>query len=417
MSDRIPVRPHADKVPARLLRYFRVELYKAISFVLTAFVGLFAFFDMVGELDRLSSPGTSWFYFFVSVLLGLPARIYEIAPIAALIGSIYALVQIAASSEFTAMRAAGLSTVSMLKLLMRIGLGVVIITLFFGEIVTPVAERLAVPMRAKALGYDVDKDFKSGYWLRDTYQNDKDGSRVRYVNFSEFTNEGELSKLEYYEFDEQARIRKWVRADSADYNPQGFWTLKDVKIQTYFDGNNPTNPTSQSSSTPAITIQASPIQTLPSMRWDSNLNPVLLTGLFVEPDRMSAWQLFNYSRFLKSNLQNADNIDLAFAKKVMYPFAVLIMMMISLPFAYLHFRSGGVSVKVFAGIMIGVAFHLVNNLFSHLSMVAKLPPFLSASVPSVIGFVVGMGALWWVSQPAPWRMIDRIRSSLRRSRA
>lgn len=407
MTNRNPIRRHADKVPARLLRYFRVELYKAISFVLVAFVGLFAFFDMVGELDRLSSPGTSWFYFFVSVMLGLPARIYEIAPIAALIGSIYALVQIAASSEFTAMRAAGLSTVSMLKLLMRVGLGVVLITVFFGEVVTPVAERLAVPMRAKALGYDVDKDFKSGYWLRDTYQSDKEGTRVRYVNFSEFTNEGELSKLEYYEFDEQARIRKWVRAESADFNPQGYWTLKKVQLQSYFDDDH--------STASGITIQASPIQTLPSMRWDSNLNPVLLTGLFVEPDRMSAWQLYNYSKFLKSNLQSAENIDLAFAKKVMYPFAVLIMMMISLPFAYLHFRSGGVSVKVFAGIMIGVAFHLINNLFSHLSMVAKLPPFLSASVPSVMGFVIGMAALWWVSQPAPWRMIDRIRSSLRRT--
>jgi lipopolysaccharide export system permease protein len=94
----------------------------------------------------------------------------------------------------------------------------------------------------------------------------------------------------------------------------------------------------------------------------------------------------------------------------MYPFAILIMMMISLPFTYLHFRSGSVSVKVFAGVMIGVGFHLVNNLFSHLSMVASFSPFVSAALPSLLGFVVGMGALWWVSQPAPWRTLNVLRN-------
>ena len=98
-------------VPRALLVYFRSELYKAITFVMVAFVGLFAFFDLIAEVDRLSLPGTSWFYYFVAVLLGLPARVYEIAPIAALIGSIYALVQLAASSELTAMRVIGIELV------------------------------------------------------------------------------------------------------------------------------------------------------------------------------------------------------------------------------------------------------------------------------------------------------------------
>ncbi len=390
-------------VPHSLLRYFRRELYKAISFVMLAFVGLFAFFDLIAEVDRLSLPGTSWAYYFVSVLLGLPARVYEIAPIAALIGSIYALVQMAANSELTAMRAAGLSTTSMLKLLVRIALGVVLITVVFGEAVAPLAERAAVPMRAKALGYEVDRDFRSGYWLRDTHQEEGAGPRVRFVNFDSFDKDGDLLLLEYYELDGESRIRAWVRAETATFDPaQGDWVLKGVRMQRYFDSIVDNENAAQA----GLTIHASPIEQLESMRWRSNLSPDLLTGLFVRPDRMSAWQLFNYSRFLSSNLQATDAIDLAFAKKIMYPFAVLIMMMISLPFAYLHFRSGGVSVKVFAGIMIGVGFHLVNNLFSHLSMVASLPPFFSAALPSVLGFVVGMVALWWVSQPAPWRSLN-----------
>jgi len=395
------------EVPRSLLVYFRGELYKAISFVMVAFVGLFAFFDLIAEVDRLSLPGTSWPHYFVAVLLGLPARVYEIAPIAALIGSIYALVQLAASSELTAMRAAGLSTTSMLKLLVRIAAGVVLITVLFGEGVAPLAERAAVPMRAKALGYEVDRDFRSGYWMRDTYNPPNEEPRVRFVNFDSFNKDGELLKLEYYELDPESRIRAWVRAETARFEPStGDWILNNVIQQRYFDEavGNP------DAAKAGVTIHASPLQNLQSMRWTSNLSPELLTGLFVRPDRMSAWQLYNYSRFLSSNLQATDNIDLAFAKKIMYPFAILIMMMISLPFAYLHFRSGGVSVKVFAGVMIGVGFHLVNNLFAHLSMVASFPPFVSAALPSLLGFVVGMAALWWVSQPAPLRSLNLLRN-------
>lgn len=392
-------------VPHALMVYFRRELYKAISFVMIAFVGLFAFFDLIAEVDRLSLPGTSWLYYFGAVLLGLPARVYEIAPIAALIGSIYALVQLEASSELTAMRAAGLSTTSMLKMLVRIAMGVVVITVLFGEGVAPLAERAAVPMRAKALGYEVDRDFRSGYWMRDTYNNPATGPRVRFVNFNSFDKDGELLLLEYYELDADFRIREWVRAQTATYNPEaGNWTLNGVLRQRYFD-EAVSNPNAAKA---GLTIQASPFEAVDKLAWESNLSPELLTGLFVRPDRMSAWQLYNYSQFLASNLQNTDNIDLAFAKKLMYPFAILIMMMISLPFAYLHFRSGSVSVKVFAGVMIGVGFHLVNNLFSHLSMVASFPPFVSAALPSITGFVVGMLALWWVAQPAPWRSLNSL---------
>jgi len=300
------------QVPHSLLVYFRSELYKAISFVMVAFVGLFAFFDLIAEVDRLSLPGTSWFYYFIAVLLGLPARVYEIAPIAALIGSIYALVQLAASSELTAMRAAGLSTTSMLKMLVRIAAGVVVITVLFGEAVAPLAERAAVPMRAKALGYEVDRDFRSGYWMRDTYSAPDAESRVRFVNFDSFNKDGELLKLEYYELDPESRIRAWVRAESAKFDPDsGDWELRNVLVQRYFDEavNNP------DAARAGLTIQASEFESLETMRWTSNLSPELLTGLFVRPDRMSAWQLYNYSNFLSSNLQATDNIDLAFAKK------------------------------------------------------------------------------------------------------
>jgi lipopolysaccharide export system permease protein len=78
---------------------------------------------------------------------------------------------------------------------------------------------------------------------------------------------------------------------------------------------------------------------------------------------------------------------------VVYPFAVLVMMALALPFAYLHFRAGGVSLKIFIGIMIGVSFQLLNSLFSHLGLLNTWPALVTALLPSGLFLLVGMFTL------------------------
>ncbi len=73
-------------------------------------------------------------------------------------------------------------------------------------------------------------------------------------------------------------------------------------------------------------------------------------------------------------------------------------MALALPFAYLHTRSGGVSLKIFIGIMIGVSFLLINSLFSHLGVLTILPAFLTAVAPSLLFLLMALGALWWVER-------------------
>lgn len=375
--------------------YFRNEVIRSITFVMVAFVSLFLFFDMIAEVDRLSRPNASWFYYLISLGLGLPSRIYEIAPIAALIGSIYALVQLAASSEFTVMRSSGLGTAGLLRIMSRVAVGVVAITLFFGELVAPVAEKISVPIRAKGLGYELNRDFRSGYWLRDLVE-DNGRQTVNFINFTDFTPDGELLGVELYTLSDEGQFNLWVRAERAAFVPDAeLWVMMNATVQR-FDY----VPDERGGELAPRLVLRAPVF-MERLNGKSGLRPEFLTGLLVKPERMSAYQLYNYSAFLSRNQLATDDIDLAFAKKVIYPFAIMVMMLISLSFAYLQVRAGGVSVKVFIGVMIGVGFHLVNSLFSHLGMVAKMPPFLSASLPTLIGLLAGLVALWWVSRPDP----------------
>ena len=61
-------------------------------------------------------------------------------------------------------------------------------------------------------------------------------------------------------------------------------------------------------------------------------------------------------------------------------------------------RSGGISLKVFVGIMIGVSFVLIDSLFSHLGMLSTWPAFLTAAAPSLLFLGLAVGALRWVER-------------------
>jgi lipopolysaccharide export system permease protein len=74
------------------------------------------------------------------------------------------------------------------------------------------------------------------------------------------------------------------------------------------------------------------------------------------------------------------------------------MMVLALPFAYLHVRAGSVSLKIFAGVMIGISFYMLNKLFSHLGLLNTWPPMAVAALPSLFVLGVALSALYWIER-------------------
>jgi lipopolysaccharide export system permease protein len=54
------------------------------------------------------------------------------------------------------------------------------------------------------------------------------------------------------------------------------------------------------------------------------------------------------------------------------------MVVLALPFAYLHFRSGGITSYVFGGVLIGISFFLLNNVFGYIGNLQNWMPWLAA---------------------------------------
>ncbi|MET0681154.1 MAG: LptF/LptG family permease, partial [Burkholderiales bacterium] len=137
---------------------------------------------------------------------------------------------------------------------------------------------------------------------------------------------------------------------------------------------------------------------LPTLEWTSVLTPEMLGVLLVVPEKLSAWGLYQYTQHLSANKQRSDRYEIALWKKLIYPFAALVMMALALPFAYLQIRTGGVGVKLFAGLMLGVLFHFLNTLFSHVAVLERWPPFAAAAAPSALFLLAAVAMMWWVER-------------------
>ena len=380
-----------------LQRYFAKEILQAVLFVLVAFLALFAFFDLIGELKHVGQGGYRWQHAAMFVVMSMPGYGYELMPMAVLIGTIYALSRFASNSEFTVMRAASMSTKMVCTMLAKIGLVFVAATLILGEVVMPITSKMAAELKIFATGRSLRQEFRSGTWSKDPIRESVGGKVIgtRFVNVGSLESNGQLRNLRIYEFDSNLRLTSIIRANAADYAAPHVWRLSEV-TETIL------NNAEKAGSRTDASLQGFPasvtVKNLPQRDLLSDITPNLLAVLFVKPDRMSVVDLFLYKRHLEENSQESARYQIAFWKKVVYPLSMFVMMALALPFAYLHFRSGGISLKIFSGIMIGVGFVLINNLFSHVGLLNTWPPLITAMLPSAIFMFGAMGALWWVER-------------------
>ena len=95
---------------------------------------------------------------------------YELFPVATLIGTLFGLAQLVSSSEYTVMRASGASLLQVGWSLMRIGIPLSIVTFLAGEFVAPQAALLSqTGPRAGAWATRprvVAQQFQSGFWFK-----------------------------------------------------------------------------------------------------------------------------------------------------------------------------------------------------------------------------------------------------------
>lgn len=374
-------------------RYLAKQIYQSFLFILFALMSLFVFFDFIAEISSLSDSYTLLLAF-LTVLLRVPSRLVEIMPIAGLIGGIYVMASMAAQSEYTILRVAGLNTRKALVTLMKIAFPIAIIILLMSEVVGPFTESLSKNLRLAAINQGNEVlEFRSGAWIKDKLRgNDgkgavKDG--IRYINIGSLEKNETIKGFRMYEFDSNHRLLLSRTAETVKFIGDGQWQLSKV-TETRF-----TEIVSGDRLDPSFSTQ---IKKSDQLDIETDVSPQLLGSLLIKPERLSIIDLFGYINHLRNNKQDFQRYAISFWKKVIYPFTILVMLALALPFAYLQTRSGGIGYKVFGGIMLGISFQLFNSLFSHAGLLGEWPAIISASLPALLYFILAVLGIRWVSK-------------------
>ena len=358
----------------------------SVVFVAVAFLSLFFFIDFVDELDSVGRAGYTLGHAMARGLLAVPGHFYELFPIAVLIGTIYAMARLAQSSEFTILRTAGLGPGRALGLLALPGLVFALLTFVVGDYVAPYTERQAVALKAGARG---GLSLGSGgAWMKE--RRGASGStqaaqeRSISVNVTAAAAGGELLGIRIFEFDGDGRLRTRIEARSAQVLKDGPWWLRGVQRTDW--------------PTPDATQRGAPmqLQTLAELAWPSTLDAGVVAAALLPVQSMSTVDLWRYTSHLADQDQAVQRHQIQFWKKALYPLACVVMVALALPFAYLHARAGGVSYKVFGGIMLGISFVLLNNASGHLGLLRQWTPWLAAAAPSGLYLLISMGAFAWL---------------------
>ncbi len=375
------------------------EVLASIVLVATGFLALFFFFDLVDELQYLGKnnglPTANDIYQIRHALayvgLLVPNHLYELLPISVLIGTIFVMARMAESSEYTILRTSGLDPWRALKLLLGLGAFFVVFSFVIGDYIAPASEKAAQLLKAKY--QNTISVGQTGAWLKE-----KQPYNSYVANVKKLSASNEMLDVQVFEFNNKGALVSVTRAAIATFGDDDSWLLKNA-IRSEFDIPMTNQSATDSSERPipkgGQSAGVNRTRT-DNFRWPTGITSEMVSVALLKPERMATYDLFTYIRHLEANGQAAQRYEIEFWKKVFYPLSCLVMVMLALPFAYLHFRSGGIAAYVFAGVLIGISFFLLNNLFGYVGILQNWQPWLAAATPGLLYMAISLAAFGWL---------------------
>jgi len=348
---------------AKLDWYIGKSVFMAILAVLGIILGLASLFAFIDEMADISDTYTFWDAGSF-VVMTAPRRLYDMLPMAALIGCLIGLGALASSSELTIMRAAGVSIGRIVWAVMKPMLVLMIAGLLIGEYVAPVTEAQAQAARSLAQGTGDAQSARRGLWHR---QGDE------FIHINTVQPNGLLYGVTRYRFDDQRHMISASFAKQANYKTE-YWELKDVSTTLFHEGR-----------TEVVSTQQE--------RWNIALSPQLLSTVVLPPESLSMTGLYGYAHYLADQGLANGRYWLAFYTKILQPLVTVALVLMAISFIFGPLRSVTLGQRVFTGVLVGFTFRIAQDLLGPSSLVFGFSPLFAVLVPAGICALAGIWLL------------------------
>ena len=348
---------------SKLDGYIGKSVFMAILAVLGIILGLASLFAFIDEMADISDTYSFWDAGSF-VVMTAPRRLYDMLPMAALIGCLIGLGALASSSELTIMRAAGVSIGRIVWAVMKPMLVLMVAGLLIGEYVAPVTEASAQAARSLAQGTGDAQSARHGLWHR---QGDE------FIHINTVQPNGLLYGVTRYRFDDQRHMLSASFAKQANYKTE-YWQLKDVSTTVFHEGR-------------------TEVVNTPEERWDIALSPQLLSTVVLPPESLSMTGLYGYARYLADQGLANGRYWLAFYTKIFQPLVTVALVLMAISFIFGPLRSVTLGQRVFTGVLVGFTFRIAQDLLGPSSLVFGFSPLFAVLVPAGVCALAGVWLL------------------------
>jgi lipopolysaccharide export system permease protein len=324
-----------------------VVMVMAVVLVMCA---LFIFIDQQDDIGtgRYTSLSAFWY-----MLLNLPQFAYQLLPIGALLGALVGLGSLARGSELTVIRATGISVTRMAMIALLAGMILIVVEVLLGEFLAPTMQEAAREQKAFAKLNNVSFGGGSGAWIRD-------GNLI--LNVAGQSGERQFGGMQIFELSPQHRLLALGRAQQATAGTKGKWLLGNY-AESRFDGD-------------TVTARAPTQHVL-----ESNVSAGFLGLAVQDPDELtsrSLWRLINYFR---SNSLDARPYVFAFWSRIARTVAIAFCVLLAIPFVLGPLRSAGAGARMLMGLVLGIAFFILQRFIETSTSFFNLNPVLLAWTP------------------------------------
>ncbi|KQW90403.1 MULTISPECIES: LPS export ABC transporter permease LptG [Acinetobacter] len=321
-------------------------------------------FTYLGELSDLKQGYTAW-NALQYVLWGAPRYLYEILPIAALIGAVLGLGSMASNSELIVMRAAGISLWRIVGWVMRSAMLLVVLSFLLTQFVIPYTNEQAKSIKSHrsvaALGE------VKGYWTRE-------GQRFIYIDYA--NSQGTLKQVQVVDFDENYRMKSLLNSEEGQFLKEGQWNLKQ-SAQVNLLANGQAQVVNKNQQDLALALQ-----------------PKYVHMVTINPEDLAPTQLLSFMQYMHEYSQVPKTYLLAFWKNIGSPFALLALVLIACSFIFGPLRQQSMGFRLVIALFVGLGFYYIQDFLGYASLVYAPSPAWFVFLPIVLMFGIGSYLLY-----------------------
>jgi lipopolysaccharide export system permease protein len=333
--------------------------------VMLVLLALGALFLFIGQQDDIGTGGYTATQALLFVALNLPSYLFQLMPVGALIGALLGLGNLARGSELVVMRASGVTTVRFCVWLGLAGFILAVLMVGLGEFVAPPLEKYARQLKVFSKYSEFSFAGNRGTWVRD-------GDTI--ISVAQQSADARYGGVQVFRFDSERRLLSVGRAESASVDDANGWQLEGYAETRFSNGGTETD--------------RSAVKEL-----RTGLSAEFLGLAVVEPETMGLRDLRAYMAHLQRNDLDATAFEAAFWARIARVTALMLVVILALPFALGPMRDSGQGARTVLGILIGAGFVLLSQTLESSGRLFDLAPWIVGWGPTLLLAALTMALL------------------------